>query len=49
MTTDDLGNSLGNPGHKSRPFENAQLGIVLSIDIFELMVSVELDVPAEVG
>ena len=40
---------LADSRHESGPFEDANWGIVLSIDILELMVPIKLDIPPETG
>jgi hypothetical protein len=49
VITNDLGDSLADPGHESGTFEDAQSRIVLCINFFKLMVAIELDFPSEPG
>ena len=47
MVSDDLSNGLTNPGHEPRILELPDRRVILGIDRFELVVAIEIDVPAK--
>ena len=47
MVSDDLSNGLANPGHEPRILELPDRRVILGIDRFELMVAIELNLPAK--
>ena len=49
MVADDLCNGLANAGYEAGVLELADGRVVLSCDLFELVVALELDLPAKFG